>query len=310
MYDKAASNSQYMLDLPRILRCAKHILSKPLAEIMNMSVILGKYPTKLKHTKVIPVYRCDDENDPGNYRPISLLSNFNRIFEKVMFKRLKTFFDKNNVLFKAQYGFRDKHSTQHAILDIVNTIQNNMDKRLVTCGIFIDLKKAFDTVDHTVLLNKLYHYGIRGIINYWFLSYLSGRTQTTEVNSCVSRKQIVPCGVPQGSVLGPLLFLIYINDIVNSSKKLDFHLFADDTNMLFADKNLKSLEMTVNRELHLLCQWLDANKLTLNAKKSNYVIFRPCQKKLDYHINLIVTENSTKEYSSLEYKDYVKYLGV
>ena len=101
--------------------------------------------------KVIPVYKCDDETDRGNYGPISLLSNFNRIFEKVMFKRLKAFLDKHDVLFKAQYGFRDKHSTQDAILDIVNTIQSNLDKQLFTCEIFIDLKKAFDTVDHSVL---------------------------------------------------------------------------------------------------------------------------------------------------------------
>ena len=270
----------------RILRSAKHILSKHLAEIMNMSVTMGQYLKKLKHAKAIPVYKCDHETDPGNYRPISLLSNFSRIFEKVMFKLLKAFLDKHDVLFKAQYGFRDKHSTKHAILNSVNTMQSNMDKQLFTCGIFIDLKKAFDTVDHSVSLNKLHHCGIRGIINEWFSSYLSGRTQTTEVNSCISRKQIVPYGVPQGSVLSPLLFLIYINDIFNSPKRFDFYLFADDTNMLFADKTLKSLETTFNRELKLFCQCLDANNLTLNVKKSNYVIFRPRQKKLSYHITL------------------------
>lgn len=138
-----------------------------------------------------------------------------------MFKRLKAFLDKHDVLFKAQYGFADKHSTQHAILDIVNTTQSKMNKHPFTSGVFIDLKKAFDTVDHSVLLSKLNHYGILGIFNDWFSSYLSGRTQTTEVNSSKSRKQIVPYGVPQGSVLGPLLFLIYINDIFNSSNKFD-----------------------------------------------------------------------------------------
>ena len=137
-----------------------------------------------------------------------------------MFKLLKAFLDKHDVFFKAQYGFRDKHSTQHAIVDFVNTIQSNMDKQPGTRGIFIDLEKAFDTVDHSVLLNKLYHYGIRGIINDWLSSYLSGHTPITEVNSCISRKQIVPCGVPQDSVLSPLLFLLYINDIFNSSKKV------------------------------------------------------------------------------------------
>ena len=126
----------------RILSCAKHILSGPLADIFNMSVQKGVFPSKLKEAKVIPVYKSDDETEPGNYRPISLLSVFNRLFEKLMYHRLKSFLDINNVLFKAQYGFLEKHSTQRAILDTVNIIQNNMDSKLFTCRIFIDLKKG------------------------------------------------------------------------------------------------------------------------------------------------------------------------
>ena len=158
--------------------------------------------------------------------------------------------------------------------------------KLFTCGIFIDLKKAFDTVDHTILLQKLDHYGIRGIINDWFSSYLLGRSQVTEVDTYLSSKSQISCGVSQGSVLGPLLFLIYINDIHNSSDKLSFYLFADDTNLLYADRNLKSLEETVNNELLKVSEWLNANKLTFNAKKSNYVIFRPYQRKLGYSVNM------------------------
>ena len=185
-----------------------------------------------------------------------------------------------------------------------------MDKKLYTCGIFIDLKKAFDTVNHSVLLSKLHHYGIRGVVNDWFSSYLCGRVQTTEVEMTVSAKATTPCGVPQGSVLSPLLFLIYINDIPNSSSKLSFYLFADDTNMLFSDNNLQSLEATVNNELKNVCDWLTANKLTLNTKKSNFVIFRPRQKKLVYEVNLNIVDNNTNTLTSLECKEYVKYLGV
>ena len=284
----------------RILRCARHIISRPLSVMINNSVSQGVYPSKLKHAKVTPIYKGEDNTDPGNYRPISLLSIFNRIFEKVMYNRLKPFLDKHDVLYKSQYGFREKRSTQHALLDIVSQIQSNMDRGLFSCGIFIDLKKAFDTVDHSILLNKLQHYGIRGIINEWFSSYLTARTQVTQIGHNISDKANTLCGVPQGSVLGPLLFLIYINDIYNSSDKLKFHLFADDTNLLYADKNLKSLETVVNTELTKIHNWLTANKLSLNIKKSNFVIFHQFQKRLNYQVNLKIFDHNTNSYISLE----------
>ena len=184
----------------------------------------------------------------------------------------------------AEFSFENKKN--------VSTIQKNMDKRLFSCGIFIDLKKAFDTVDHKILLHKLYHYGFRGVINKWFSSYLDGRTQTTQIGSYVSKTQNITCGVPQGSVLGPLLFLIYINDIQESSNKLKLFLFADDTNAVYADKNLKSLEFTINQELCKLFDWLTANKLTLNIEKTTFVIFRPAQRKLNYHPKIMIFDNN------------------
>ena len=138
---------------------------------------------------------------------------------------------------------------------------------MFSCSVFIDLQKAFDTVDHHILLQKLNHYGIRGIINDWFYSYLVGRIQSTQIGSLFSKKEKTLSGVPQGSVIGPLLFLISINDIHYASDKLEFYLVADDTNLLYTDKNLRSLETTTHLELSRVCEWLTANKLSLNIKK-------------------------------------------
>ena len=166
-----------------------------------------------------------------------------------MYSSVTKFVKDCNILYDQQYGFRSKHSTQHAILDIVNTILQNMDNGKFSCGVFIDLKKAFDTVNHEILLAKLENYVIRGVINSWFRSYLTDRKQTTEVNNVMSEAETTLCGVSQGSVLGPLLFLLYINDIYKSSSLFAFYLFADDTSIILANNNLKELETLVNREL-------------------------------------------------------------
>ena len=181
---------------------------------------------------------------------------------------------------------------------------------MFSCGVFIDLQKAFDTVNHSILLHKLSHYGIRSIVNDWFSSYLSNRIQTTQVGLHVSRKESTLCGVPQGSVLGPLLFLVYVNDIYMASDKLTFYLFADDTNLLYADKNPKSLKTIVNCELFKVVDWLIANKLSLNIKKTNYIIFHPYQKCINFNIRIKAYDSRTKTFFDLERKDHVKYLGI
>ena len=181
-----------------------------------------------------------------------------------MYNRLITFLDKNQVLFNGQFGFRSNHSTLHAILLIADKIQKAIERKQYSCGIFLDLSKAFDTVNHTILIKKLEYYGIRGIAKDWFCSYLSNRKQLVSIGNVTSDLKPITCGVPQGSVLGPLLFLLYINDFSKSAPDLDFHLFADDSNLFCSHKSLQCLEAKVNVELNNVNNWLCVNKLSLN----------------------------------------------
>ena len=224
---------------------------------------------RYKIAKITPVFKSDDDTDANNYRPISLLSSFNRVFEKIIYNRLTSYINKHELLYSSQYGFHRGHSTQHALLDIVNDIQSNMNPRLlhVSCGVFIDLKKAFDTVNHDILLDKLNHSGFRGITNDWFSSYLKNRMQTTTVGHHVSAKAAVRCVFLKDQFPVHCFSCyteLYVNDIHRCSNKFRFYFFADDTNILYADENLKDLETIVNIELQNVYNWLTANKLTPN----------------------------------------------
>ena len=159
----------------------------------------------------MPVYKSRDQTLPENYRQISLLSVYNHLFEKLLYCRLIKFIDKNDILYDLQYGFRNKRSTQHSILDIVNIIHSNIDNRKFSCGIFIDLKKVFDTINHEILLAKLENYGVRGVLNSLFRSYLLDCRQLTKIDKCISESEMIICGVPQDCSPGLLLFLQYIN---------------------------------------------------------------------------------------------------
>ena len=221
-----------------------------------------------------------------------------------MYQHLYRFLEAWESLFNLQFGFHSGHSTDHALVSLTDNSKSSLDKNRFVCGIFIDLQTAFDTVNHDILLSKLEHYGIGGNSLTWFKSYLNDGKHFVSVNGHSSSVCNSTCGVPQGSVLGPLLFLLYINDLPNTSKLLTFFLFADDTNIYFETDNLSRLSKTVNKELRKVKTWLDCNKLALNINKTNFVLFHSPKKTFPDLIPLkFGKENITRT-------KYVKFLGV
>ena len=253
------------------LRMLSFILSVPISNLCNRSLNSGVYPDILKLANVIPIHKKESKLDVSNYRPISLLSNINKLFEKVMSLRITNYFERSNLLYDLQFGFRAKHSTNHAVVHMVQKIQEQIKNNKVAFGIFIDLQKAFDTVNHTILLNKLDSYGVRGVAKQWIKSYLTNRQQYVTINGYESDKENIIHGVPQGSVLGPILFTIYINDMNNCIKNaLAFH-FADDTNLLYMPQKKRynsNIVRRLNTDLRALDNWLRANKISLNSTKT------------------------------------------
>ena len=288
----------------KILKLLKTVISKPLATLFNVSFSLGIVPSSLKTANIIPIHKKDCRLTLSNYRPISLLSVFNKLLEKLMANRLVKFLEDNNIFYKNQFGFRNYHSTDYAILTIIDKIQSAIDASDYSCGIFLDCSKAFDTINHQILIQKLDFYGIRGIEKKWFISYLSNRRQSVIINNVSSDLTSVSCGIPQGSVLGPILFLIYINDFHLCSSLFDFHLFADDANLFYRHRNLDTLKENINSELNNIHSWLCANKLSLNIEKSNFVLFHSRQKKVSTDFELTLNNKRLKQESS------IKYLGI
>ena len=287
----------------KLLKLVSFELSVPLSLICNASFDEGVFPEQNKIAMVIPSHKNGALDDVNNYRPISLLSVFSKIMEKLMASRLTNFLELHEIIYPNQFGFRAGYSTSHSLISITENIRKSLDNGKFGCGVFIDLKKAFDTVNHDILLTKLENYGIRDEALDWFKSYLINRRQYVHLNGVNSSTRNISCGVPQGSVLGPILFLLYINDLPNISDKLKFYLYADDTNIYFESKNLKLLERTMNKELDKLYEWLCINRLSLNISKTNFVIFCPPSKP-----KVPITIKINKE--AIDESQYVKYLGI
>ena len=193
-----------------IIKQSINIISAPLAHVFNLSINHGIVPDEMKVVRVIPLFKSGDSSTFTNYRPVSILPSFSKFLERIVYNRLLNYIDKNKILCDSQYGFRKKHSTSLALIDIYDKISSAIDRREFAVGIFLDLSKAFDAVNHNILFDKLNYYGIRGLSLDWFKSYLSNRFQYVEFNGCRSSRKLISCGVPQGSILGPLLFLLYI----------------------------------------------------------------------------------------------------
>ena len=289
-----------------IIKANSHLLVQPLALLFNQSISTGTFPHKLKHAIVTPVYKKGSRNDLNNYRPISILNIFSKIFEKLMKNHLVKYISDKNILYEHQYGFQKNKSTLDALLHFSESLYKKLDSSKFILSIFVDYSKAFDTVPHSILLKKLDHYGIRGKINEWFSSYLTNRTQKTKFRNCTSDTASLKLGVPQGSVLGPILFLLFVNDLPNFSNFFRTILFADDANLSVDGDNPTELIASANIELDKFYFWCTANRLSLNILKTFYILF--ANKPPAVLPPLVMRSNFT--YYPIKRVDNIKFLGV
>ena len=306
MLQKTNANKAPGIDkLPGIfIKDGADLLAAPLTQLINLSISTSTFPDLFKIAKLLALFKKGCKTDPKNYRPISLLPLFSKIFEKVVHLQTEKFLNDNNFLYKNQSGFRPLHSTESCLTHLSDRILEGCDKGCHTGMILIDLQKAFDTLDHGILLKKLSLINFSNETISWFKSYLSNRTFLVNVESSFSEPADLKCGVPQGSILGPLLFLLYINDLPQAVKECDVRLYADDTCLSYTHKTVKTIEDKLNNDFNSLCDWFVDNKLSIHfgEDKTKSILFSP--KNLRKRAEPIVIKRhdvTLKQFSTVEY---------
>ena len=289
----------------RILKTGCNFVAPPLTHIFNLSLQSGQILKKWKSAIVTPLLKARSFSDPTNYRPISVLAVVMKIFERAVHKQVYDHLTTNKLLSSNQSGFRSGHSTSTALLDVSDFLLKNMDNGNLIGALFIDLSKAFDLINHSILKIKLSNVGIRGQALDWFVNYLSNRTQFVTINGTLSESMDLSLCVPQGSVLGPLLFIIFINDLPTVIKRCKVVMYADDTALFIANLDRKVIEAVLQNELNIINNWFTDNELFVNCTKTKVMIFGSKQRfvRID---NPVLSLSGT----SLELIYFVKYLGL
>lgn len=291
-----------------LLKDVAELIVYPLTHLINISFETGYFPKQLKTSLIIPVHKRNDPSNIQNYRPISLLSVFSKIFEKAFHLKLLPFLEENNILTTKQYGFCKNRSTQDAVLSFYDKILENFNNNVKQAGIFFDFSRAFDTINHHLLLKKLKSYGVRDLALSWVESYLTERSQSVKITQDGKRycSDIlgINTGVPQGSVLGPLLFLLFINDIVEYFNNTFLTLYADDTSSIVSANNFEDLSIKATNCVKQMTEWCQNNGLVLNTQKTNILLFSPIG--VNPEISLLVRS----EQQILKQNEHVKFLGI
>ena len=290
-----------------VLKGIAEPIKAPLSIIFNKSLVEGYFPDKMKIAEIIPAFKSKDKHLLSNYRPISLLPVISKVLERIVYKRLYSFLTQKQLLYESQYGFRNNHNTVQAVTELLGNILTGFEENNITVALFLDLSKAFDTLEHATLTAKLEHYGVRGTPLRWFTSYLHNRKHYVRYNNVKSEynKEPMKYGVPQGSVLGPLLYLIFCNDLYKCIEKCKVIMFADDTTLYKTHRSLNYLIQCINHDFKILADWFYANKLSLNVAKTNYIVFRPKSMTLNLEDLKLNFGNET-----INRVDYTKFLGI